>query len=119
MKIRVGGALLAVYFLLVGVLVDAEDVGFVVMIPEVSPAASDGYTPLVPALKSVLRLAAEHVAQDEVLSEIGNVSLAVVESADSITSVENLCSAIGLNGSATYAVSECLSTRYSVLSFFQ
>lgn len=91
-------------YLLGGVLVAAEDVGFVVMIPGGS-GASGGYTPLAPALKSVFRLAAEHVAQDGVLSEIGNVSLAVVESAEGAPAAANLCSAIGANDTSTYVVS--------------
>lgn len=113
----VGGTLLAAFLLLEGLLVAAEDMGFVVMIPGGS-GASEGYNPFIPAFKSVLRLAAEHVGQDEVLSETGNVSFAVVESADSATSAANLCSAIGSNDTETYAVSALLPDT-SYFSFYQ
>lgn len=116
---RVGRSfIIAALSLLAGVLVAAEDVGFVVMMPRGS-GASEGYTPLTPALKSVLRLATEHVVQEGLVSQIGNVHLTVVESAGGAPSAANLCAAIGANDSATYAVSALFPPDASYVSFYE
>lgn len=99
--VTVVGTLAVALTLLEGQLVDAKNASFTVLIP----APSEGYTPLVPALESVVRLAAEHVAEVGPLSQLGNVSLAVVESAEGAPAAASLCTAIGANNSETYTVS--------------
>ena len=98
------GALVATLALLGGMLVGAENISFVVLVPG-GPGASEAYTPLTSSLKSVFRLAAEHVAEDNALSQRDSVSLAVVESGEGTPAAANLCATIGANNSATFAVS--------------
>ena len=87
------------------VLIGAENINFVVLVPGDSDA-SEAYTPLTSSLKSVFRLAAEHVAEDDTLSQHDSVSLAVVESGEGTPAAENLCATVGVNNSETYMVSE-------------
>ena len=98
------GTLVATLAVFGAVLVGAENISFVVLVPGDSDA-NEAYTPLTSSLKSVFRLAVEHVAEDDTLSQRDSVSLAVVESGEGTPAAASLCATIGANNSATYAVS--------------
>lgn len=111
-----GVLIVTLALLVVRVLVKAEDAGFPVLILG-GADVDEGYTPLVPALKSVVQLAAEHVAEAGSPSQFDDISLTVVETADGAPAAASLCTTIGANDSATYGVS--VKPPFSCLYFKQ
>lgn len=91
-----------------GVIVQAEEVNFVVLLPpttssDSSSSTSAGYFPLAAGLESVVRLAVEHLNEDESLLDGDEVTLSLVPSLQATEAASGLCSAIATN--TTVAVS--------------